>query len=209
MSRLIIGLTGGIGSGKSAAADQFELQGITIVDADLASRAVVEPGQPALHKIAEHFGSDILQSNGTLDRSKLRHTVFASRPERKWLQALLHPLTNEYIKTHLDQATSRYTILVNPLLIETRQTAWCDRVLVVDVPREIQIERTMSRDDNSREQVERILDAQVSREQRLAAADDVITNDREIAHLHNAIDALHAQYTALADPKVEGMAKDV
>lgn len=198
MGRLIIGLTGGIGSGKSAATDRFEAHGITIVDADLASRAVVEPGQPALDKIAEHFGTDILHDDGTLNRSKLRHTVFASKPERKWLQGLLHPLTNNYIRLRLDNASSRYAILANPLLIESRQTTWCNRVLVIDVPRELQIERTMARDDNTREQVERILDAQVSRSIRLAAADDIICNDQDLSYLHCAIDELHAAYLNLS-----------
>jgi dephospho-CoA kinase len=197
MGRLTIGLTGGIGSGKSAAADRFADHGIDIVDADLASRAVVEPGQPALAEIAAHFGADILQTDGGLDRAKLRHTVFASVPERKWLQALLHPLINDYIRHHLDTAQSAYAILVNPLLIETRQNAWCDRVLVVDVPRDLQIDRTMARDANSREQVERILDAQLSRSDRVAHADDVITNDLELSHLHRQVDELHSVYLEL------------
>ena len=197
----VIGLTGGIGSGKTAAADRFEALGITVVDADLASRAVVEPGQPALTKIAEHFGDDILLSEGAsageLDRTKLRHKVFADENERKWLQGLLHPLINQYLADHLNAATSPYAMLVNPLLLETRQDTWCARVLVIDVPEEMQIARTMARDANTREQVENILAAQMSRADRLARADDVIVNDKDLNHLHHEVDKLHERYQTL------------
>ena len=193
----VVGLTGGIGSGKSAAADRFSELNITIVDADIASRAVVEPGTAALVQIAEHFGSDILQSDGTLDRTQLRHKVFADPNERKWLQSLLHPLINQYIKDQIAASNSAYTILVNPLLIESGQHVWCDRLLVVDVPTEVQIERTMARDNNTREQVENILNAQADRSTRLELADDVITNDQDLSHLQREVDKLHNLYLTL------------
>lgn len=195
----IVGLTGGIGSGKSAAADRFAAAGIDQVDADLASRAVVEPGMPALDAIAAHFGSDILQPDGTLDRTQLRHRVFADPGERKWLQGLLHPLINRYIRERIETSTSPYTMLVNPLLIESGQHAWCDRILVIDVPREVQISRTMARDNNTREQVENILNAQANRETRLAAAHDVVVNDQNLGHLHTEVDKLHRIYLAVSE----------
>ena len=194
----VVGLTGGIGSGKSAAADRFAELHITIVDADIASRAVVEPGTPALTEIERHFGADILQSDGTLDRTQLRHKVFADPTERKWLQSLLHPLINQYIKDAIGDSNSPYTILVNPLLIESGQHVWCQRLLVVDVPTEVQIRRTMARDNNTREQVENILKAQADRETRIGLADDVIANDQDLSNLRAEVDKLHSLYLQLA-----------
>ena len=143
--RMLIGLTGGIGSGKSAAAEHFQTLGIDVVDADLASRAVVEAGQPALAEIAEHFGADILDDHGRLDRAALRSKVFSDVAERKWLQNLLHPLINNYLVEQVANAQSDYCLLVNPLLIESGQQRWCDVVVVVDVAVATQINRTMAR----------------------------------------------------------------
>tara|TARA_Y100000287_G_C14213187_1_gene352026 strand:- start:622 stop:1224 length:603 start_codon:yes stop_codon:yes gene_type:complete len=188
---MLVGLTGGIGSGKSAAADYFQTLGVDVVDADLASRAVVEPGQPALEKIAEHFGSNILDPHGQLDRAALRKKVFSDVAERKWLQQLLHPLINNYLVEQVNAAQSDYCLLVNPLLIESGQQQWCDIVVVVDVPVATQLSRTMVRDDNTREQVQAIIDAQTSRDKRLNAADYVVTNDQDLGFLHDQIDTLH------------------
>ena len=188
---MLVGLTGGIGSGKSAAADYFQTLGLDVVDADLASRAVVEPGQPALEKIAEHFGSNILDPHGQLDRAALRKKVFSDVAERKWLQQLLHPLINNYLVEQVNAAQSDYCLLVNPLLIESGQQQWCDIVVVVDVPVATQLSRTMARDDNTREQVQAIIDAQTSRDKRLNAADYVVTNDQDLGFLHDQIDTLH------------------
>tara|TARA_B100001057_G_scaffold409327_1_gene423940 strand:+ start:2480 stop:3082 length:603 start_codon:yes stop_codon:yes gene_type:complete len=188
---MLVGLTGGIGSGKSAAADYFATLGIEVVDADLASRAVVEPGQPALSTIAEHFGAGIVDAQGHLDRAALRKKVFSDVAERKWLQQLLHPLINTYLVEQVAGARSAYCLLVNPLLIESGQQQWCDSVIVVDVPVATQLTRTMDRDDNTREQVQAIIDAQASREQRLKNANFVITNDRDLPSLYEQIDALH------------------
>ena len=189
---MLIGLTGGIGSGKSAAAEHFQTLGIDVVDADLASRAVVEAGQPALAEIAEHFGADILDDHGRLDRAALRSKVFSDVAERKWLQNLLHPLINNYLVEQVANAQSDYCLLVNPLLIESDQQRWCDVVVVVDVAVATQINRTMARDDNTREQVQAIIDAQASRETRLEAADYVVTNDRDLDFLHSQINILHS-----------------
>ena len=189
---MLIGLTGGIGSGKSAAAEHFQTLGIDVVDADLASRAVVEAGQPALAEIAGHFGADILDDHGRLDRAALRSKVFSDVAERKWLQNLLHPLINNYLVEQVANAQSDYCLLVNPLLIESDQQRWCDVVVVVDVAVATQINRTMARDDNTREQVQAIIDAQASRETRLEAADYVVTNDQDLDFLHSQINTLHS-----------------
>jgi len=197
-NKLIIGLTGGIGSGKSAVSERFRAAGIKVVDADYASRVVVEKGQPALTKIAEHFGADILQADGTLDRAKLREKIFATAEERKWLEGLLHPLINAYIFSELANAETPYAILENPLLFETGQSERCNRILVVDVPVEVQVARVMARDNNPEAQVRAIIDAQISRDDRLARADDVIVNDKDLAHLDQETARLHAQYLELA-----------
>ncbi len=194
MSNFLVGLTGGIGSGKSAASDRLASLGINIVDADLASRAVVEPGTTALKQIAEHFGADVIAADGTLDRTALRHLVFADPAERGWLQSLLHPLINQYLRDAVAAATSPYVVLVNPLLFETQQHAWCDRVLLIDAPESLQLERTMERDNNTREQVENIMRAQASREQRRSAADDIIVNDGNLDDLYAKVDAHHEIY---------------
>jgi len=194
----VVGLTGGIGSGKSAVSERFAALGIKVVDADVASRVVVEPGQPALLRIAEHFGAELITAEGSLDRAALRAKVFADDGERRWLEQLLHPLINAYIRKELDSAESPYAMLAHPILIETGQTRICNRVLVVDVPEEVQLQRTMARDNNSEEQVRNIMAAQATREQRLAAADDVIVNDKDLDHLDREVARLHAEYLRLA-----------
>lgn len=198
MSRLVIGITGGIGSGKTAVSDRFKALGVTVVDADVAARAVVEPGRPALAVIAEHFGDEVIHPDGSLDRAELRRKVFADPEERRWLEKLTHPLINEYLREELDKAESPYAILVSPLLAETGQSRFCHRVLVVDVPEEVQIQRTMARDDNDEAQVRRIIKAQASREERLALADDVIVNDRGLEALDEEVARLHQIYMEMA-----------
>lgn len=197
MASFIIGLTGGIGSGKSAATERFAYHGIEIIDADLASRAVVEQGQPALDAIEQHFGKQILLPCGDLDRAALRQIVFAEPEQRKWLQGLLHPHINGYIKDGLTQANSPYVMLAHPLLFETRQHTWCQRALLIDIPEALQITRTMARDNNTQEQVENIMQAQATRQQRLALADDVIVNEETLQALHEAVDQLHLRYLDL------------
>jgi dephospho-CoA kinase len=194
----ILGLTGGIGSGKSAAAQHFINLGVHVVDADHAARWVVEPGRPALAKIAEHFGSGVVQADGTLDRAALRKLIFEDAEQRRWLEALLHPLIGEEIAHHLAQAKSPYAILVSPLLIESGQYAMTQRILVIDAPQQLQIERTLQRDQTSEQQVQAILKAQSTREDRVSRADDVIVNDRDLAWLHSEVERLHHFYLTLS-----------
>ncbi|RRV06139.1 dephospho-CoA kinase [Pseudomonas sp. v388] len=194
----ILGLTGGIGSGKSAAARCFADLGIHTVDADHAARWVVEPGRPALARIVEHFGSEVLQASGELDRSALRKRIFANTDQRLWLEALLHPLVRLEIAEHLARAQSPYAILVSPLLIESGHYSTVQRVLVIDAPQTLQIERTMLRDGSSQEQVEAILKAQALREDRLSHADDVLVNDRDHAWLKREVERLHHFYLTLS-----------
>jgi dephospho-CoA kinase len=193
----ILGLTGGIGSGKSAAAQCFVDLGIHLVDADNAARWVVEPGRPALAQIVEHFGADVLQADGTLNRAALRELIFKDPQQRVWLEGLLHPLIREEIRQYLARAESPYAILVSPLLLETSQHQMVQRVLVIDVPEAVQIERTVLRDKTNEAQVRAILKAQASREERLSRADDVIVNDRDPAWLKSEVERLHHFYLTL------------
>jgi dephospho-CoA kinase len=193
----ILGLTGGIGSGKSAAAQCFVDLGIHLVDADNAARWVVEPGRPALAQIAEHFGAEVLQADGTLNRAALRELIFKDPQQRVWLEGLLHPLIREEIRQYLARAESPYAILVSPLLLETSQHQMVQRVLVIDVPEAVQIERTVLRDKTNEAQVRAILKAQASREERLSRADDVIVNDRDPAWLKSEVERLHHFYLTL------------
>lgn len=193
----ILGLTGGIGSGKSAAAQCFVDLGVHLVDADNAARWVVEPGRPALAQIAEHFGEGVLQADGTLNRGALRELIFKDPQQRVWLEGLLHPLIRDEIRQYLARAESPYAILVSPLLLETTQHQMVQRVLVIDVPEAVQIERTVLRDKTNEAQVRAILKAQASREERLGRADDVIVNDRDPIWLRSEVERLHHFYLTL------------
>mgnify|MGYP001351749361 FL=1 len=188
---MIIGLTGGIGSGKTAVSETFEKLGITVVDADLASRVVVEKGKPCLEEIAKHFGDDILNENDELNRAKLREIIFNSDSEKLWLESLLHPAIAEQIKDELNASKSPYTILVSPLLLETNQRDFCDKVLVVDVPIELQMERTTKRDGVSEDQVKSIIKSQINRDERLQLADEIILNEGSIEDLEMIVRELH------------------
>ena len=189
----IVGLTGGIGSGKSTVTRLFGEHGVHWVDADDVAREVVEPGTPALERISEHFGKKILTSEGALDRAQLRGVVFEKPEERVWLESLLHPIIREELIRQLNPENYQlpYVLLVSPLLLETDQHELVDRIIVIDVPKETQIERTMARDTNSREQVERIIAAQMSREDRLARADEVVNNDRPLDDVTRQVRELH------------------
>ena len=196
---MIIGITGGIGSGKSAVTERFERLGITVVDADQAARVVVEPGRPALAAIAERHGSGILLADGSLDRAALRRIVFADPAEREWLEKLTHPLIGEEIVAQLQAAASPYAILASPLLLETSQKDLVDLVVVVDVAEEIQLQRTMARDSNDEAQVRRIMDAQLPRRERLDGADIVIDNSRSLGELDETVAELHKEFLARAE----------
>jgi len=197
----IVGLGGGIGSGKTAASDHFEALGVSIIDADLASRTVVEKGRPALQQIKDHFGQKALTNTGELDRAHLRSMVFSSAENKIWLEKLLHPLITEEINRGLTEATSPYAILVSPLLVESGQYQRTNRVLIIDAPEHLQSARASARDNNTTEQVQAIMKAQADRESRLAVADDVILNDGSLSALQSRVDKLHKQYLELAKTK--------
>lgn len=203
----VVGVTGGIGSGKTAATDRFAALGITVVDADVASRMVVEPGSPALRQIAEHFGPQILLSNGSLNRAELRQIIFANPAEKAWLEQLLHPLIAIEVQHQLQSAISPYVIFVSPLLVESRQNEFCDRVLIIDAPEEVQLQRTVQRDNNDRAQVQRIIASQASRELRREHADDIIENTGSLDYLTQQVAALHTRYLQLAYEKSRGNPK--
>lgn len=194
----VLGLTGGIGSGKTTVANLFAELGIALVDADLIAREIVQPGEPALEQIVEHFGATILQTDGSLDRAKLRQIIFATPAERSWLEQLTHPLIRQKIQQRLDQADSDYAILVSPLLLETDQHLLCDHILVIDLPETLQVARTVQRDGNSEEQVNAILKAQCSRAQRLEQGDSVIDNSQSPQTLKARIKQLDLKFRALA-----------
>tara|TARA_B100001179_G_C18579846_1_gene399356 strand:+ start:576 stop:1172 length:597 start_codon:yes stop_codon:yes gene_type:complete len=194
----IVGLTGGIGSGKSAATEKFLSLDINIVDADIASRTVVKKGRSALAQIEEHFGKDILTNEGTLDRSKLRKIILSDLKEKRWLESLLHPKIGEQINKELAESSSPYTVFVAPLLLETNSHLKCSRILVVDVPMEIQIERTILRDKVSEDHVKRIIAAQMNREERLKKADDVLLNSGTIQELEDKLVKFHKKYLKMS-----------
>ncbi|MEZ8021745.1 dephospho-CoA kinase [Vibrio sp. 1F255] len=196
---IIIGLSGGIASGKTTVANLFnEHFNIDIVDADIVAREVVALGSDGLKQITEHFGKSILLDDGTLNRSRLRELIFSDPKEKQWLNDLLHPMIRDKIDSDLSKVTSPYALLVAPLLVENQMQGMADRVLIVDVPTEVQIERTMSRDNVSKEQVAAILKSQASREQRLAVADDVIKNHTKNQELLPQITDLHQKYLAIS-----------
>lgn len=200
----IVGLTGGIGSGKSTVAKAFSQLGISSVDADQASRAVVEPGMPALASIANHFANtNIILADGQLNRPLLRDIIFSNADEKKWLETLLHPLIRDWIVSQLQAARGDYVILESPLLFETDQHQLVDTVLLVDIPVELQLERASSRDGNNAEQIQRIIDAQMSRDDRCARADWVLDNTQPLDSLEGSVLKLHQQFVERATRKLK------
>lgn len=195
---MVVGLTGGIGSGKSTIADLFAHYQIDIIDADIIARKVVEPGSPGLQAIVDKLGSDILLTDGTLDRAKLRQAIFNDSTLKHWLNSLLHPMIRDKMQAGIRQAQSPYCLLVIPLMVENNLQAMAHRLLVVDVDEEVQIARTQQRDQVDAGHVRKILAAQASRQARLDAADDVITNNGSSAELQAAVGELHQQYLALS-----------
>jgi dephospho-CoA kinase len=194
-------LTGGIGSGKSTVAEAFRQLGIDTVDADQASRAVVEPGMPALAAIAEQFGGQIIQADGRLDRAALRQIIFADSDQKLWLESLLHPLIRDWIVQQLAAATSPYVILESPLLFETDQHLLVHRTVLVDLPVALQIERACARDGNQADQIQRIIDAQMPREEKLSRADIVLDNGLSLDSLATRVAAIHQ--TLLSLPNID------
>lgn len=196
MSDFIVGLTGGIASGKTALAAEFEKLGVPVIDADVVARQIVEPG-PILDAIVEGFGPGILLPDRTLDRQALRNIVFTDPNQRKALEAMTHPAIRAELQRAAQAAESPYAIVAIPLLVEAGGRAiypWLDRVLVVDAPVALQHARLMRRDGSTPELADKMIAAQASREQRLALADDVVVNDGQPAHLIRAARDLDARY---------------
>ncbi len=200
---LRVGLTGGIGSGKTAVSDRFEDLGAPVVDTDVLAREVVEPGEPALDELVKHFGKAILDSDGNLDRARLREMVFSDPGKKQRVESILHPAIRRRLQDKLkalEKDDHPYCIIVVPLLVETDFQEMVDRVLVVEAPRERRIQWVMSRSGMSREQVEAVMDTQASSEARRAVAHDIIDNDGSLADLLEKVDRFHAKY--LVVPKL-------
>ncbi len=195
---LKVGLTGGIGSGKSTVCRLFADLGVPVVDADVIARQLVEPGQIALVKLTETFGSAILNSDGTLNRAGLRQKVFSDSDAKQRLDSIMHPLIYQKISDTVETLSHSYCIIAIPLLAETRKSDTVDRVLVVDCPLETQLKRVLARDPLSREQAEAIIATQATRQQRLALADDVIDNSNSPSRLAEQVKSLHNSYISLA-----------
>lgn len=197
--KLIIGLTGGIGSGKSEVSLRFAALGIEIVDADLVARDLVMPGSDSLLAIADHFGPDILLPDGSLNRSHLRDIIFTDNAEKTWLENLLHPLINQRIRDLLSQSKGQYVILSSPLLLETEQYLLVNRVLVVDTSELLQVERASKRDAKQEAQIRAIMATQLSRAERCNRATDIIQNHGDLSELDEQIMRLHKLYVELAE----------
>lgn len=191
-------VTGGIASGKTAVSDHFARLGAAIVDTDVIARQVVEPGQPALNRIIREFGTDFLDDQGGLDRRKMREAIFSDPSRRSLLESILHPLIAEEVLRKIRRLDAPYCILVIPLYAESSAYTWIDRILVVDVSQEVQLQRVMERDRINREQAQAILNAQTSRKDRLALADDVLDNSGTLTELQTKVETLHEKYLNLA-----------
>ena len=213
MSQIIIGLTGGIGSGKTTIANMFATLGIDIIDADIIAREVVQPNSPALGQIKQHFGDKVIFTDGNLNRALLREKIFSCDQEKKWLNELLHPLIRQSITSQLKEATSPYCLLVAPLLIENKLDALVHKVLVIDVKESVQLTRTLRRDKSNEQVIKSIMASQLSRTDRLSAADDVINNNVECNQtlhlvdkssskdeLYSQVEVLHQKYLQLDNP---------
>lgn len=198
MSKFVVGLTGGIGSGKTTVANLFAAEGVALVDADIVAREVVAPGSKGLEAIVTHFGAEILTPEGELDRAKLRQRIFSHPEEREWLNQLLHPMIRQEMLAQVEKATSAYVIMVVPLLFENGLDRLVNRTLVVDISPELQINRTVKRDNVDASQVNNIISSQCSRSEKLARADDIIDNQGEISSLKREVLALHQRYLQLS-----------
>lgn len=199
MSQFVVGLTGGIGCGKTTVTALFAKLGIQHVDADIVAREVVMPGTPCLQAITQYFGDDILLSGGELDRAKLRQHIFTDAASKTWLEQLLHPAIRQQILSQIQALTSPYALLVAPLLLENKLNRYVQRVLVIDLPESMQLQRAMARDNADEQQIKAIMAAQLSRSERLKQADDIITNDSTPADLAPQVAALHQQYLQQAN----------
>jgi dephospho-CoA kinase len=195
---LVVGLTGGIGSGKTTVANGFSALGVPVIDTDKLARELVEPGQPALDEIISTFGSEAISANGQLDRDYMRQLIFTDNSRKSQLEAILHPRIRQRVRALLADIRSPYCIVVIPLLLETGQTDLVDRILVVDAPEKEQLTRVAARDSLSDNAIKAIIRSQVDRNTRLAAADDIIVNDRGMSELTGHIRKLHRHYMDIA-----------
>ena len=190
----ILGLTGGIGSGKTTISELFKEHGAEIIDADEISRTLVQKSTSLFNEIVKHFGNHILNNAGELDRSALRQVIFNTPEEKRWLEELLHPAIKKEIQSQIIQSTSAYVVLVVPLLLESGTYDFVNRVLVIDVPETLQIERIKQRDGSNKGLVKKIIAAQMPRQQRLLQADDIIYNSGPISLIRHQVEKLHAKY---------------
>ena len=195
---LKIAITGGIGSGKTTVANLFTDLGVPVIDADKIAHDITQPQSTAFTKIVANFGKTILKPNGTLDRHKIREIVFHDAQEKQWLERLLHPIILKTMQTEIQRINAPYCILVIPLLLETKQVDVVDRVLVVDAPQALQMQRTQQRSPVDEKTIRAIMQVQCSRTERLAMADDIIVNDGAMTALQDTVNALHAKYLELA-----------
>ena len=197
---LIVGLTGGIGSGKSEVASRFAKHGVPVVDADVIAAELVKPGTAALQEIIASLGPEFLDATGTLDRPKLRDKVFSDDQTRRKLNNILHPRVRQVIKARISTLKTPYCIVVIPLLVETAQEDLVDRILVTETPLKLRYQRLSERDGASTAEIDRIIATQSAADVRIAAADDILSNDKDLKHLYHQVDELHRHYQQLADP---------
>lgn len=200
---LRVGLTGGIASGKTTVADMFAELGVPVIDTDVIAREVVQPGQPALEEIRSEFGAEIIDADGMLDRAAMRKIVFVDDDARRRLEAILHPRIREATVRQADVAGGDYQLIVVPLLVESPTRAFVDRVLVVDCNEEVQVARLLMRDAETQKQAQRMLAAQAGRADRLAIADDVISNDGDLQETRAQVRSLHQEYLRQAAKRVK------
>jgi len=194
---MIIGLTGGIGSGKSAAANFFHSEGVTVLDADQLAREVIEQNTPGFQSIVDYFGSDIICEDGSIDRAKLRQEIFDDKEKKKAIESITHPLVRDLMAERIAASTSPYSIIMVPLIFETNSMSAYNRILVIDCDTKLQLERATLRDNNSSERIQKILDSQCSRTERLSIANDVIPNNDTLENLKTRSLAMHKFYLGL------------
>lgn len=194
---MIIGLTGGIGSGKSAAANFFHSEGVTVLDADQLAREVIQQNTPGFQSIVDYFGSDIIGEDGSIDRAKLRQEIFDDKEKKKTIESITHPLVRDLMAERIAASTSPYSVIMVPLIFETNSMSAYNRILVIDCDTKLQLERATLRDNNSSEQIQKILDSQCSRTERLSIANDVIPNNDSLENLKTRSLAMHKFYLGL------------
>ena len=199
---MIVALTGGLASGKSSVAQQFEEIGVPVIDADVVTRQLVEPGTPALAEIVEAFGAGVLDEQGRIDRARMRERIFGDDRDRNKLESILHPRVRDAMRAFATSSDAPYVLFVIPLLVETNQAREMDRVIVVDAPRALQAARAAARDGSPPETIAAMLDSQATRADRLGVADAVIENATDLASLRERVDAVHRECQALADARI-------